>query len=486
MIAFRSAAVALAFVAVAAACSAPERAPRSRFVALWSASDSAPLSRDDLAELEQAGARELFAGVARVSWESGAPELLARPGPGPPRPVPATLAIEGLWKRPGRSPRAIARDWRQRLGELALDAERRRLTPIGFHFDLEIEDGAAELAETLRRLRGELEAAPYLSVALDPERIGSEAGRELVAVVDYVVVRAYGQPPGERERPARWDLEAVKPRLEELARSGARFALSGWTLGEATWRDRTGALRGRTTSLPLPQLLRSDRASLRPGSVFQGLGRQVHDCAVVEPLEIAGWSPARGDSIRVVGPSVADVEKLLAMADGVGATGTVLRRLPAAGESLALGVGALAAAIAPGSASPGLSAVVEPLEPARGRRRVRVVLENRDDVPTDFGALETNFVELRLARGAFGRVDEGEFQAVERLWRGSERRTLRALRAADTLRLSIRYVGARERFESGAIEVRAPSGPERVTMTGRFLVPGGREIELTPAEFTID
>jgi len=486
MIASCRAAVSLTLVAVAVACSAPERPARSHFVALWSERGSAPLGRDDLEALEGAGGRELFADAARVSWESGAPELVALPSPASPRPLAATLAVGGLWKRPGRSSRSIAREWRQSLGELALEAERRRLTPIGFHFDLEIEDGAAELAETLRRLRGELESAPYLSVAIEPETIGSEQARELVGAVDYVVVRSYGQPPGEPERPVRWDLEAVRPRLEELARSGARFALSGWTVGEATWRDRSGALRGRTTSFPLPQLLRDDRVTLRPGAVFQALGRQVYDCAVVEPLEIGDWSVARGESIRVVGPSVADVEKLLATAGGVGATGTVLRRLPAVGESLALGVGALAAALEPGAAAPELRASLEPMTPARGRRRVRVVLENHGDVPTDFGALETNYVELRLSRGKLGRVDAGEFQAVERLWQGSERRTLRALREADTLRLSIRYVGARERFESGPIELRASSGAERVTMSGRFLVPGGRELELAPAAFTIE
>jgi hypothetical protein len=214
--------------------------------------------------------------------------------------------------------------------------------------------------------------------------------------------------------------------------------------------------------------------------VFEGLGRQVLERVASAPARIGPWSLARGESVRVVRPTTTDVERFLAVAApaaGSPRLGAVLRRLPAPREGLSLTAGNLAAALADGDAEPSLGVRLVRQEPAAGRLRFRVVLENGNDEATDFGSLGSNFVELRLARGVVGSVDAGGFDAFEQLHRG-ERRTLRALREADTLRLFAAYVGGGQRIESGTVEVRGGGEADALGVTGSFILPGGRELVL--------
>jgi site-specific DNA-methyltransferase (adenine-specific) len=160
--------------------------------------------------------------------------------------------------------------------------------------------------------------------------------------------------------------------------------------------------------------------------------------------------------------------------------GFVIRRLAGPREPLALSVDNLVAALSPGPAEPDLELAAESLESARGRWRFRVLVINRNDESTDFGGLDSNLVELRLAGAIVGKVDPGDFTSWEPLWRGRERRTMRALREADTLRLHAARVGGKARLESGPIEIwTRGAGRPRIVARASFFLPGGRVLELT-------
>jgi hypothetical protein len=82
-------------------------------------------------------------------------------------------------------------------------------------------------------------------------------------------------------------------------------------------------------------------------------------------------------------------------------------------------------------------------------------------------------------------VAPGDFVGWDQLWQGRERRTLRALRQADTLRLFAPYVGAGGTLESGTIELRGRGGEAPAVRTSaRFFLPGGREHVLAAAPAT--
>jgi hypothetical protein len=153
---------------------------------------------------------------------------------------------------------------------------------------------------------------------------------------------------------------------------------------------------------------------------------------------------------------------------------------------VSLGPPQLAAALEPGAAAPQLAVELVPSGVRRGRSALRVSLRNVGSEATDLGGGEWNYVQIEFRSGALGRVEPGDFAGWEQLWQGRERRTLRALREADTLRLFAPFVGAGETLESGPVELRAAAGgrPE-VYVSGRFLLPGGRELAIarSPAQW---
>jgi hypothetical protein len=475
--------------ALVSSCGGRSAAPKAPFSALWIGAESSPPGGEELAGLARAGIDELFLDAARLSWEGGAPRLHERPAPALGRSMPATLVIEGPWRRPEERVAAIADAWRGVVAELTLAAERRRAAPIGLHLALEIAGGESELAALLRRLRRDLGPALRLSVELAADRLDPDAIRDLADAVDFVVVFAYGHGPDRPDDPGAWDPERIDEAIAALDALGRPYALGAWSVGSARHRTAGGEARGDVRTLELGPLLRGPALDPRPGAIFESLGRQVFELVARQPVRIGDARLARGDTLRVARPNTADLERFLAAAapaPGSPRLGTVLRRAAAAGESLASSTANLIAALAPGAAAPQLEVRVERLPPARGRQRLRVLLANRGEEPTDYGTVEANYLELRLAAGAIAGADDGDFVAWEQLWHGEERRTLRALRQADTLRLYAGYVGGGETLASGPIEVRGAPGLDRVTIGGTFLVPGGRELALPPRSVTIE
>jgi hypothetical protein len=482
MIRGRAAAGALATALCALACGGPPRPVRTPFVALWIEPERALASAGELDRLAAAGAGELFLGAANLVWEGARPRIDAAPLPACARPRPTTLVVSGIWAEPEESPRATARAWRDALAPLWPELAARACTPAGVHFELASSNARAPLARTLARLRDELPPGVLVSVAVDAGTLALDGTRELAASVDYLVATVWGQPPGEPEDAARWDLEqGVWPRIAMLESLGRRYALGAWTLGTAWRRAAGGAVAAEDPSVALEAALAAPGAEFRAEALLEGIGRQVSEWSFAVPAIVGPWTLAPGETVRFVRPATANLEQFLERSASWGSSlraGTILRRLPGPDEPLALSVANLAAALEPGSAEPAIEIVAESLGGSGRRWRVRVGVVNRSDEPTDFGGLESNFVELRFANAIVGRVDPGEFDSWVPLYLGREQRTVRALREADTLRLHAVRLGGGGRLESGPIEVWTDGQPPRASARASFFVPGGRVLEL--------
>lgn len=481
-------AVASAFVL--SGCGAAARPPRAPFVAVWIAPQSAPPTAEELAGLSAAGAAELFLELGRLDWQSGEPAIAEQAAVPIPRPMPATLVVSGVWSKPGGQKSQIAKAWRERIDALVLLAQRSGALPVGVHFELQIRDGASELGAILRRLRREMPRTLQLSVALARDAVGSEIATELSESVDFVVVDVYGQPLGEAEDGGRWDLErGAQPVIAGLDKLDRPYALAAWTLGTARQRDGSGRAVAEDRSVALATAARNAQLTVRPEAFLEGIDRQVNEWIARQPARFGGLSLAPNDSIRFVRPATADLEDFLDRStewSGPRHVGTLLKRLPAADEPLALSASNLAAALAPGAAEPQLEIEIDRLATGAHRSRFRIVLANRNDEATDLGGLGSNYLELVLDGAVLATVDPGEFNGWEQLWHGTERRTLRALREADTLRLGATLVDGLERIESGVIEVVSNrSTPPRLSVGGSFFLPGGRELRLPVREWSL-
>lgn len=472
--------------ALAAACGGGEVTPRAPFTAVWLAADSALPTGAELTRLAAAGALELFVEAAELKLDGDLPHLAALPMRRLERETPVTLVVRGTWSAPPASPRAIARAWRASLAAMELAARAAGGVPVGLHFELAVTGGAGELAATLARLRRELRGGSFLSLLLPAaSAVDAEEREALLASVDFVLAEGYGQAPGLADDAALWDLERTAAVLAATERLGVPYAVTAWTLGSAELRPRRGEPAAFGSGLPLARLLRAPQLSPRPGAVFAGVDRQVFELEAREPTAIGPRALARGDRLRVARPTTHDLESLL---DLLAATpsprrvGLVLRQLPTAGDLVSARAVNLAAALEPGSATPELAIELAPEGVRGGRLAVRVRLLNRGAEATELGGGEWNYVQIEFRPGALVRVEAGDFVGWEQLWRGSERRTLRALREADTLRLFASYVGAGETLESGPVELRALAGarPE-IFVSGRFILPGGRELAIARA-----
>ncbi len=459
--------------------------PKGRFTAVWVARASAPLTARELESLGAAGVNELFFEVATLDASSDPPalrEAFARPLP---RAFPATLVVTGTWNRPEARAGALAEAWAARLDALALAAERLGATPVGVHFELAGADG--KLAPVLAALRRRLHGRYFVSAGLERDAVGGEAAAKIAGAVDFVTLFAYGQAPEEREDPARWDLERTAETLGAAARLKRPYAAGAWTLASARLRGREDAGGDPAQGVSLAQLLRRPGLDPRPGTVLEALNRQVVEVVARRPQRLGAWDLAAGDSVRVVRAATPDLEAFLAALPPAGEAriGVVLRALPAPADALSLGPDSVAEALLPGAAEPNLEVRVEEL-PASGERfRFRVVLSNRGAEPTDLASAGANRLELRLAGGVLGAVAPGDFAGWEQLWQGRESRTLRALREADTLRLSTPFVGAGERLASGPIEVRRRGGgAPTLRVGGTFLLASGRILNLPELEWS--
>jgi len=474
----------VAGVVAALACGGPGAPPRVPFHAVWVGESSDPPRAEELAELAAQGAGEVFWEAARLSWGSGRPRLESRPAPPLDRPTPATLVVTGRWAPLAERPAASAKAWESTIESLVAASSDRALLPTGVHFEIEGGDGDEAFAQALAALRRRLGGRLHLSATLPRERLDRDEPIALLGAVDFVLVDLYGQAPGTPEQPAFWELSRARPRLERLAREGVGFVVGAWTLGSARRLSRSGETLAEDPGLDLSSLLRRRELRPRPGTVFEGIDRQVFELGAREPVYAGPWELEPGQAVRVVRPTTHDVESLLDLITAAGppALGVVFREWPSPRDAISLSIENLVSALAPGESVPALELRVEELGARRGRARMRLVLENRNDEPTEYASVDANYVEIRVPEGSVLRVDPGDFLGWEQYWRG-EARTMNALRRADTLRFFAPYVGGYERLESGAIEMRRTGGRSpAVIASGRFLLEGGREWAISPHE----
>jgi hypothetical protein len=466
---------------VVAGCGAGGAPPKAPFEAVWLGRESAAPTTAELARLEEAGVRELFVEAAELVWESGAPRLRERWAAAIPRQRAATLVITGRWHRPGESAKTTARAWRDALATFETAAPARGLLPDGVHFDVDPGAGARELTAVLQRLRRELGGRWRISATLPRLGLAERDIVELARVADFVVPFLYGQPPEESEVGERWDLakmRAAVARMEQLERP---YAIGAWTLGWARLRGRGGETLAEDRGLSLAAALRVAGLGPRPGAVFEGVDRQVVELRARKPADVGPWRLAAGETVRFVRVSTADLERFREAARAAGSErrlGSVFRRLPAAGERLALSAASIASALRPGTAEPDLEIRLVKLESSRRGARFRVLLVNRNDEETELGGSDASYVELRVPPGAVRAVDPGDFAGWELLYEGRERRSVRALTQADTLRLYAPYIGGRERIVSGPVEAGGAEVLEKILAGGVFPLSRGRILRL--------
>jgi hypothetical protein len=123
------------------------------------------------------------------------------------------------------------------------------------------------------------------------------------------------------------------------------------------------------------------------------------------------------------------------------------------------------------------------LSRAPRRTMIRIVLENASREPSELAQVESNYVELRVVGGGFGRVDRGGFYRYDSFVADRAGRLQRSIRNPPILRLFAPYLGPEQRLESGPIEVRSARDPEDVIVRATFLAPLGGDVELAPTSW---
>lgn len=455
----------------------PDKAARS---ALWIAAGT-PLDFGQLAQLESVGVVELMIESATLAPSGGRVTLTSDPAVRLPRRTGVTLVVTGALPAGAYDADALAKTLSGDLERLVSQARERNLEALGIHLDLTT-DGQLDLYATLMHgLREGLPKDLYLSLSLERPWLEEDGVEDLVDAVDYVVAWFYGRRPPAPDSPAAWDLKKVEVALMKLEKLGCKYQLGAVTLGRALKLDGSGRLLEETTRLSLGQIARSNRFEVVPGSILEGVDHQAYSFRASAPGRLGSLELARGQILKMVGLAgfhVEELERYLEALDLPRRRGTVYYRLAADNERLSLSIPQLLAALDPGRSSgaePRVSLV--DLGGGGGRRRVKVVLENASEDPTDIVFVGGNFVEIRLEGGAIGSVNPGQFHRWDTLAPGPDGELTRAFRNPPILRLFTPMLDGHERIESGPIELSVRGGAVKVG--GEFVVPGGTTVQIT-------
>jgi len=472
---------------LAAGCFGGDAPRKGRVSALWIAPRSAPVDAGTLSRLEAVGLAELFVEAATLEWEGSAPRLeLLRLAPTARR-QPVTLVVRGAWPEADLEPAPVAERLRAEIDRLRLAAEQAGLLAVGVHLDVVVPAAGFEAyGATLRKIRSGLEGRLFLSVDIPRQALGEPGLGQVAQGADFLVCFLYGQRASEEEDPGAWDLQSVEGNVQKLERLARPYLLGAVTVGSVTWRGRDGRPRARGTEAELRALVDDPGFELKPGFSLEGVDRQVFEFVARSSANVGGWALAPGDSIRVVKTATPFLEEFLRRTgawESPNRLGEIFYRQPAAGERLSIGAAGLVDALDPSAARPDLVLELERRFRSERAWRLRVRLRNAGDEPTDLAFFDSNYVELRIAGGTISDADPGDFRRLELLFEGTEKGTMRALRAADTLRLFAPLVEGGESFESGDVELRLSEARPRVTVAATFLLPEGRLLATEPIEW---
>ena len=476
----------LAAALASGGCFAERRAPKPPGTAVWIGAASNAPDAAGLGRLADQGVTEYFVEAARLDWDGGRPRVRPVPPSRAARQDRTTLVISGTWPVAEIDVEAAASELAQALAGLRLTAERDGRLPVGVHFDVDAGAALPGYGRALARLRREMDARLYLSATVTRAEIERPELAELAEAVDFLVVFAYGQRPGEPEDPDAWDLQAVEAGVRRLDALGRPYLLGAVTVGTAIWRDRSGKTRGTSAELDLAELVREPRLELKRGFSLEGIDRQVYEFRARSPLVVGAWALSSGESVRVVRAATSNVEELLRRV-GVwqagGLLGPVFWRLPSASERMSLSAANLADALAPEASLPELEILVERPSARRDEWQVVLTLVSGNDESTDLAFFDSNYIDLSIGHARIAEVEPGDFARFE-LSAGGERATMRALREADMLRLFAPIVEGRQRLSTGPITLRLTGKEATVRTAGSFLLTDGRTAVLEAREWS--
>jgi hypothetical protein len=239
--------------------------------------------------------------------------------------------------------------------------------------------------------------------------------------------------------------------------------------------DETGRVLQVTSRGQLREVEQARGLSSHFSLDVPGVDRRRYDYQARARTRLSTLVLERGEVLRVSFLSrdhLVQLTERLAEQELPALRGAVYYRPPHPDESLSLTPGALAGALSGERSGPVLEARLE----GSGSRFV-LALANTGDESTEVGGVAGNYVELRLSRGSFERVEPGAFERYDLLDRRTRRRTLRQ---PGILRLYLTLLGAGQNVRSGAITV-SGARLEDVEIGGEFNAPGSDRVAVTAA-----
>ncbi len=456
----------------------PTKAPVS---GLWLVPEGDAPEASQIARLADQGVRELYVVAGVLKGESGEIERLTLPELPPS--TTASLVVVGDWPTNIADTKAFAERFAAGARQLRFDAESRGLVPVGIHVDA---TGVADLetyASALREVRKGLDRSLFLGSSVRRPWLQDDDLGKVVKAVDLVVAFLYGQLPREAEDPSAWDFVLLERGLQRLEDLGARTLLGVITLGTATHRARSGAVRDRTTNAALPDLLWNRRLKLQPGFTLEGVNRQVYTVVAEKPATVGSWRLETGDEVRVVRPVTSHIEELVRLRGAwnlPNLLGFVFYRTPQVDERLSLKVDNLLVGLDPAPQTPSFRLEAN-LQRGTGRGWLfRATVHNESSEVTELSTIDRNWLEVATDRGTVGRVQVGDFYRFVLYRRERDGTLAQTFRRADTVRLFLPLLEGGQSLTTGDIEVLSPGREPALTLRAGFLLTDGRTVEVGP------
>lgn len=457
-----------------------ERTPTS---VVWLGSKSTPLEASDVARLKEAGIEEAFVHLARFDAGAANP-LVAVEMPDLPPSMPVTIVVAGGWKD-SQDVAALAERVADAAQDIRFDVEGRGSIPVGLHFDFTKAESLGSLQEFLQALRDELDRSLLLSLSIQRPWLERQGVAELARSADYVVPFLYGQRVNEKEISEAWDFITLERYLQNVESWDVPYMLGVVSLGSASHLRSNGAVKARITPTSVQEILWNRGLKLRPSFSLDGVNRRVYEVVVEKSTRVGPWQVAPGEVIRIVRAATSDLEELLRLLEAWEVPhhlGQAYYRIPSPEEKLSLSLENLLNALDRTPAAPDLHLDAS-LQRRSGRGwLVRFSITNRNGEITELSLVDNNFLEVRCLNGVFGKADLEDFYRFDLYRRNKKGELERTFRRSDTLRLHIPILEGAQKVSSGDVEVHLNGRPV-FELSGRFLLPDGRTIELGPSRW---
>ncbi len=444
----------------------------------------------ELRRLAAAGAPHLFIPAAVLEWSGGSPDLRFLEVPSLDRRTEVTAIVTGEWRGGAGREKELGKRLAAQAQELVLSLQSSGLSPVGLHMDVDVRGSLESYGSTLGRLRSGLPKTVLLSAGIGRDGLDDEAVAELADEVDFLVGWLYGRrPEAEAEESERlWDLDEVESGLDQLEDLGTEYMLGVATVGTAwkialSGREEGFTHRGRLKDLVLHEALR-----LESGFVLSGLDTQRYEFRVLGAMRFHELQLREGDFLRYEGLTPAHLRELhrrLESKDLDHYLGSLFYRLPSPEETLSLSAGSLAISLIEPPPPSRLEVEIVPVK-QRGRNWVlKLNLKYSAEQASAVGFIESNFLELVLDGGWFGRVEPGDFQRFQLLTPkgGSLQPTLHN---ATILRLFQPILGSGDELTTGHINLRLRGRSQRLSLRSRFHLTDGRTLAVTPQEWPVE